>query len=61
MSELITIELTKAELSDLIMVADLSLFDAIREDENIDNIKWVAVRIKLIDKLLRANGEEGIL
>lgn len=61
MNELIKIELDKDELSDLILTADLSLFDAIRNDPDIDNIHWVATRIKLIDKLMKANGEEGLL
>lgn len=61
MSDLISIELTKDELTDMILVADLSLFETIRNDPDCDNIRWVATRIKLIDKLMRANGEEGIL
>lgn len=59
--EKITVELDKEDLSEMILVADLSLFSTIREDPEIDNIRWVAKRIKLIDKLMRANGEEGIL
>ena len=61
MSDLISIELTDDELGDMILVADLSLFETIRTDTNCDNIRWVATRIKLIDKLMRANGEDGIL
>lgn len=61
MSDLFSIELTKDELSDMIIVADLSLFETIRNDSNVDNIAWVATRVKLIDKLMKANGEEGIL
>ena len=61
MSDLISIELTDDELGDMILVADLSLFETIRNDLDCDNIRWVATRIKLIDKLMRANGEEGIL
>ena len=57
----ITVELDQEDLSEMILVADLSLFSTIREDPDIDNIAWVAKRIKLIDKLMRANGEEGIL
>ena len=59
--EKITVELDKEDLSEMILVADLSLFSTIRDDLEIDNIRWVAKRIKLIDKLMRANGEEGIL
>lgn len=61
MSDKISIELTKDELSDMILVADLSLFETIRNDPEVDNIIWVATRVKLIDKLMKANGEEGIL
>ena len=61
MNDLIKIELDKDELSDLILTADLSLFEAIRNDPDVDNIRWVATRIKLIDKLMKANGEEGLL
>lgn len=61
MSDMITIEVTKEELSDMIIVADLSLFETIRNDLSVDNIAWVATRVKLIDKMMRANGEEGIL
>ena len=57
----ITIEIDEEDLSEMILVADLSLFSTIREDPDIDNIRWVAKRVKLIDKLMRANGEEGIL
>lgn len=57
----ITVELDEEDLSEMILVADLSLFSTIREDPDVDNICWVAKRIKLIDKLMRANGEEGIL
>lgn len=57
----ITVELDKEDLSEMILVADLSLFSTIRDDPDVDNIAWVAKRIKLIDKLMRANGEEGIL
>ena len=61
MSDLISIEFSRDELSDMILVADLSLFETIRNDPEVDNIVWVATRIKLIDKLMRANGEGGIL
>lgn len=61
MNNLITIEVTEDELSDMIIVADLSLFEMIRNDPDVDNITWVATRVKLIDKMMRANGEEGIL
>lgn len=61
MSDSIIIEVTKEELSDMIIVADLSLFETIRNDPGVDNIAWVATRVKLIDKMMRANGEEGIL
>lgn len=61
MSDSITIEVTKEELSDMIIIADLSLFETIRNDLSVDNIAWVATRVKLIDKMMRANGEEGIL
>ena len=61
MIDMITIEVTKEELSDMIIVADLSLFETIRNDLSVDNIAWVATRVKLIDKMMRANGEEGIL
>lgn len=57
----ITIEIDEEDLSEMIFVADISLFSTIRDDPDIDNISWVANRIKLIDKLMRANGEEGIL
>ena len=61
MSDMITIEVTKEDLSDMIIVADLSLFETIRNDPDVDNIAWVATRVKLIDKMMRANGEEGIM
>ena len=61
MSELIKIELDKDELSEMVLVADLSLFETIRNDPGVDNVRWVATRIKLIDKLMKANGEEGLL
>lgn len=61
MDKTITIELNKDDLSDMIIIADLSLFSAIRDNPEIDNIRWVAKRIKLIDKLMKANGEDGIL
>lgn len=57
----ITIEFDAEDLDEMIVVADLSLFETIRDDPEIDNIRWVAKRVKLIDKLMRANGEEGIL
>lgn len=57
----IVIELDKEDLSEMIIVADLSLFESIRDDPDIDNIEWVAKRVKLIDKLMKANGEDGIL
>ena len=57
----ITVELDQEDLSEMILVADISLFSTIRDDPDIDNIRWVANRIKLIDKLMKANGEEGIL
>lgn len=57
----ITIEFDAEDLDEMIVVADLSLFETIRGDPEVDNIRWVAKRIKLIDKLMRANGEEGIL
>ena len=61
MSDLIKVEVTKEELSDMILVADLSLFETIRNDPDVDNIRWVATRVKLIDKLMKASGEEGLL
>lgn len=61
MSEKITIEFDHEDLDEMIIVADLSLFETIRNDSEIDNIRWVAKRLKLIDKLMRANGEDGIL
>lgn len=61
MSEKITIEIDTDDLDEMIIVADLSLFETIRNDPEVDNIAWVAKRIKLIDKLMRANGEDGIL
>lgn len=61
MSNLISVSLDLDELRELAVTAEISLFEAIREDHAIDNIRWVATRIKLIDKLMRANGEEGIL
>ena len=57
----ITIEFDAEDLDEMIVVADLSLFETIRNDPEVDNIRWVAKRVKLIDKLMRANGEEGIL
>lgn len=57
----ITIEFDAEDLDEMIVVADLSLFETIRDDPEVDNIRWVAKRVKLIDKLMRANGEEGIL
>lgn len=57
----ITITISKEELEDMILVADLSLFETIRNDPDVDNIRWVATRVKLIDKLMKANGEDGIL
>lgn len=59
--EKITVEFDKEDLSEMIVVADISLFEAIRNDPDIDSIRWVANRVKLIDKLMKANGEEGIL
>ena len=59
--EKITIEIDKEDLSEMIVLADISLFEAIRNDPDIDSIRWVANRVKLIDKLMKANGEEGIL
>lgn len=61
MNEKITIEFDAEDLDEMIIVADLSLFETIRSDPEIDNIGWVAKRVKLIDKLMRANGEDGIL
>lgn len=57
----ITIEFDAEDLDEMIVEADLSLFETIRDDPEVDNIRWVAKRVKLIDKLMRANGEEGIL
>ena len=61
MSKIITIEFDQEDLGEMILVADLSLFETIRNDPEVDNIRWVAKRVKLIDKMMRANGEGGIL
>lgn len=61
MSEKITIELDQEDFAEMIVVAEVSLFETIRDDPEVDNVAWVAKRIKLIDKLMKANGEDGIL
>ena len=61
MSEKITIELDPEDFDEMIVVAELSLFSTIRDDPEVDNIAWVAKRVKLIDKLMKADGEDGIL
>ena len=61
MNEKITIELDPEDFDEMIVVAELSLFSTIRDDPEVDNIAWVAKRVKLIDKLMKADGEDGIL
>lgn len=53
----ITITLPKEAARALMYYMEWSLFDEIRNDENIDNIRWVRVRLDLYDNIAKALGE----
>lgn len=59
--ETITLTVDKEAAKDLASMFEYYVFQMIRDDPEIDNIKWLASRIKLIDAIYKASGEEGIL
>jgi len=58
--EKITIEITRSQAEDLAFMYEIEFLDVIRNDEGIDNLRWVHEHLKLYDKLLRASGKEGL-
>ena len=44
------IELTKAEVKAIADLIEINLFDIIRNDEEIDNIDWLATMISIYEK-----------
>lgn len=58
--EKVTIEITRDQAEDLAFMYEIEFLDMIRNDEGIDNLRWVRERLKLYDKLLRASGKEGL-
>ena len=44
------IEITKAEAETLVDLIEINIFDIIRNDEGIDNIKWLANIMSVYNK-----------
>ncbi len=53
----VTIELTKEQVRDLLLMYEFNLFAQIREDPEIDNIRWLRVQLDTYDSLARSIGE----
>ena len=61
MAEKITLTMDKDLALDMASMFEFYIFQMIRDDPEVDNIKWVAERIKVIDMIEKACGKEGIL
>ena len=61
MAEKITLTMDKYLALDMASMFEFYIFQLIRDDPEVDNIKWLAERIKVIDMIEKACGEEGIL
>ena len=61
MTEKITLTMDKDLALDMASMFEFYIFQLIRDDPDVDNIKWVAARIKVIDMIEKACGKEGIL
>ena len=57
MSDKVTIELTKEQVRDLLLTYEFNLFAQIREDPEIDNIRWLRAQLDTYDSLARSIGE----
>lgn len=56
----VTIEITKEQVEDLVFLYETEFLNMIRNDEDIDNLRWVYKHLKLYDTLLKAAGQEGL-
>ena len=61
MDEKITLTMDKDLALDMASMFEFYIFQLIRDDPDVDNIKCVAERIKVIDMIEKDCGEEGIL
>lgn len=57
MSDKVTIELTKEQVKELLMTFEFYLFVQIRDDPEIDNIRWLRAQLDTYDSLARSIGE----
>jgi len=58
MSKKVTIELTEEQVREFLEIYELWLIQTIREDTDIDNIRWVRLQLDTYDTFARAIGEE---
>lgn len=58
MSKKVTIELTEEQVSEFLAMYEFWLFDMIRTDKEIDNIRWVRQQLDTYDTFARAIGEK---
>jgi len=56
----VTIEITKEQAEDLAFLYETEFLNMIRNDEDIDNLRWVHKHLKLYDMILKAAGQEGL-
>lgn len=58
MSKKVTIELTEEQVREFLAIYEFWLIQTIREDTEIDNVRWVRQQLDTYDTFARAIGEE---